>query len=196
MAEQHARVGAEAPAATGTALSLNSLPLAAYKPAPGGRAPHAAYEHGGQPSRDRDDLPTLSLPRDTAQAMSQENVEIVRAIFVAWEKGDFSSGEWADPEIEFRSVAEGGPTYGIAAMGRRCEWLKAFEHFSTHPEEYLDTGNVVLVMNRFLGTGKGSDAPISDFQGACLFALRDGRVVRLVLFTDRRKALEAAGLSE
>ena len=135
--------------------------------------------------------------RDTAGAMSEANVEIVRAIFAAWEKGDFSSAEWADPEIEFRSVAERGPTYGVAAMAKRWgEWLKAFEHFSSHPEEYVDAGDVVLVMNRFLGTGKGSDAPISDFPGACLFALQDGRVVRLVLFTDRREAREAAGLRE
>jgi ketosteroid isomerase-like protein len=35
-----------------------------------------------------------------------------------------------------------------------------------------------------------------DFSGASFFTLRDGKVVRLILFTDRAEALEAAGLSE
>ena len=129
--------------------------------------------------------------------MSQENVEVVRSIFAQWAEGDFSSADWADPEIEFRNIVQRAEAHGVAAMAKQWrEWLTAFEHFSSHPEKYLDAGDSVLVMTRFLGTGKGSDAPISDFQGACLFTLRGGRVVRLLLFTDRHKALEAAGLSE
>ena len=49
----------------------------------------------------------LSL-RDTARAMSQENVEVVRAIYADWERGDFSATEWLHPEIEF--VMVGGPS--------------------------------------------------------------------------------------
>ena len=29
--------------------------------------------------------------------MSQENVELVRSIHEAWERGDYTSTEWADP---------------------------------------------------------------------------------------------------
>ena len=127
--------------------------------------------------------------------MSQENVEIVQSIVAPWTEGDFSSTDWADPEIEFGSIAERGEAHGVAAMAKRWRgWLTAFEHFSAHAEEYLEAGDQVLVMTRFLGTGNGSDAPIGDFKGACLFTLREGKVVRLALFTDRRAALEAARL--
>ena len=42
--------------------------------------------------------------------MSQENVEIVRSIYAAWERGDCGSVEWAHPDIEY--VVADGPTPG------------------------------------------------------------------------------------
>ena len=50
--------------------------------------------------------------------MSQENVEIVRSIYAAWERSDFTSAEWAHPEIEYVAAdgpAPGGST-GLAGM--------------------------------------------------------------------------------
>jgi ketosteroid isomerase-like protein len=42
--------------------------------------------------------------------MSQENVEIVRSLYAAWERGDYRATEWAHPEIEI--VFADGPSPG------------------------------------------------------------------------------------
>jgi ketosteroid isomerase-like protein len=124
-----------------------------------------------------------------------ENVEIVRSILAAWEKGDFSSADWADPEIEFEAV--GGPDesrwQGIAAMSEA--WggmLDQWDDFRSIAEEFreLDDGRVLVLMHNE-GRGKGSGITISEAiaaKSANLFELRGGRVTRLTIYWNREEA--------
>src|SRR5262249_6020374 len=131
--------------------------------------------------------------------MSEENVEIVRAIYRDWERGDFSSTEWADPEIEFhlRAGPDEAVHRGVDAMGHAWgEWLKAWNDFKTEPQKFFDLGDEFLVLAEFHGRGKTSGMPIETILGATLLSIRDGKVVRLGTYTDPAAALEAAGLSE
>ena len=62
--------------------------------------------------------------------MSQENVELARRAYTAFQAGDFD--EWVsyfDPEIEFNSSEMEGPFHGHEGMrdGRRAGW----RHFPT-----------------------------------------------------------------
>jgi ketosteroid isomerase-like protein len=128
--------------------------------------------------------------------MSEANVEIVKEIFSAWERGDFTSNDWADPEIEF-SIP--GPDLhvhrGIEAAGRAwAEWLGAFDEFSVAGEEFFDAGDKIVVQQVFRGKGKGSGIPIDEIPGAAVFTLRDGKVTRFQGYVTLEEALASAGI--
>jgi hypothetical protein len=132
-----------------------------------------------------------------------ENLDLVRSIYAAWERGDWSSAEWAHPEIEF-DIADGpepGVRIGVAAMAKSWqEWLSAWEDYRIQAEEYraLDEQRV-LVLNRYGGRGKTSGLEIGDAGGttaATLFHVRDRKVTRLVGYNNRENALADLGLKE
>jgi ketosteroid isomerase-like protein len=135
--------------------------------------------------------------------MSQENVELVRSIYAAWERGDFSSAEWAHPEIEF--ALGDGPTpvsrTGLTGMkeGYRTGWLSAWEEFRVEPEQYRELDDErVLVLSHFRGRGKTSGLDVGQMhtKAAELFHVRGGKVTRLVIWANREHAFTDLGLSE
>jgi ketosteroid isomerase-like protein len=134
--------------------------------------------------------------------MSQDNVEVVRSIYAAWERGDFTSAEWAHPEIEYVEAdgpAPGGST-GLAGMAETFrDWLSTWQEWRVEAEEYRELdGERVLVLFHFSARGKTSGLELGQIgtKGASLFHLRDGQVTRLVQYLDRERGLEAAGLRE
>jgi ketosteroid isomerase-like protein len=136
--------------------------------------------------------------------MSQENVELVRSIFAAWERGDFSAAEWADPEIEL--VTDDGPVLGtwkgVAAMAEGWrDFLSAWEDYRVEAEEYRELdGERVLVLMLHCGRGKASGMEVGQMgtkrAGANVFHVRDGRVRKLILYWDRDNAFADLGLKE
>lgn len=126
--------------------------------------------------------------------MSSENVEIVRRIYEAWSRGDFSSADFFDEEIEFDMVDWPHPakSRGVAAMAETWRTsLGAWEDFRSIPTEFVDCGRNVLVLNHIRARGRESGAEVSA-DTASVFTFEAGKVVRLALQWDVDAARRAA----
>lgn len=134
--------------------------------------------------------------------MASANLELARAIYADWDRGDYVSTEWADPEIEL-VIADGiapGSWTGLAGMAEGFrDVLGAWEGFRTVAEEFceLDDDRVLAIVH-FSGQGKASGLEVGQMgmKGASLFQFRDGKVIRLVLYFDIEHALSALGLAQ
>ena len=92
--------------------------------------------------------------------MPSANLDLVRSIYAAIERGDFSRADWADPEIEYVVVSElePGTSTGLVGLVETMRKLfRAIEDFRTEAEEYRELdGERVLVLAQGSGRGKKS----------------------------------------
>ena len=128
------------------------------------------------------------------------NLDLVRSIYADWERGDFSSAGWADPEIEFvlTDGPEPGNWSGLAAMAQAMRgWLSGWEDYRLEAEEYRELDDDrVLVITTSTGRGKSSGLGVGQMYayGANLFHIRRGKITRLVTYWNRDRALADLGL--
>jgi ketosteroid isomerase-like protein len=128
------------------------------------------------------------------------NLDLVRTVLSGWERGDWSQTDWAHPEIEF--VVADGPdrrhASGVDGMtGLWREFLAAWADYAVRPLEYRELdGERVYVLLHATGRGKTSGLEIMAERGANIFHISDGRVTRLAIYFDHRKALEDLSLAE
>jgi ketosteroid isomerase-like protein len=134
--------------------------------------------------------------------MSEENVEIVRDAFAAFDRGDLDTWSefWTD-DIDYRAIEgaidDRGPMHGKAAVRAYVQdWLDNFDNFRSEAVELLDAGeDTVIAVVRISGLAKLSGIE-TDLTYAALYTIRDGKIARGREYWTRDEALEAAGLSE
>jgi hypothetical protein len=144
---------------------------------------------------------TCSADSDGVAQTGSANRDFVRSICAPWELGDFSSTEWADPEIEY--VLVDGPSpgrwTGLAAMGEVFRGvLNAYAEYHVAAEEFRELDyERVLVLHGYSGRGKTSGLEVGQIasKGADLFHVTDGKVTRLVLYWELDRALADLGLA-
>jgi ketosteroid isomerase-like protein len=131
-----------------------------------------------------------------------ENLDLVRSIYAAWERGDFGSIEWMHPEIEY--VFADGPAPGRwtgidGTVESFRNFLSGFEEVRFMADEYRELDRErVLVLCHGSGRGKTSGLELRQMQTRAvnLFHLRAGKVSKLVVYFDREQALADLGLKE
>ena len=137
--------------------------------------------------------------------MSQENVEVVRRGYRAFNRwGVHPGGErnpeippLLHPEVEFHTyggVPEAGVYRGRDAVIEYHERVfRQFESVRIELQELLSAGDRVVVISRQHTVPRGSEAEIVQ-QVVEVWTIRDGLLAERKTFSIRAEALEATGL--
>jgi ketosteroid isomerase-like protein len=147
--------------------------------------------------------------------VSQQDVELVRALLAPFEQGDVipmwqddaifaamreATADLLTPDFECVFVREdvGRSTY-YGAEGLRAawlDWLEPWDRYEAGVEDLIDAGaGRVVVLTRDHARPKGASAEVG-FLGAPIWTVRDGKVARIEFYFNRAEGLAAAGLAE
>jgi ketosteroid isomerase-like protein len=97
--------------------------------------------------------------------MTSENVELVRRIYDAWERGE-SARDFIAEDVEYVN-----PSYAVEPGTRRGRKAFAvvrdtYEDFKLHVERMIDAGeHDVVVLAQYTATGPTSGVPVSGEHG-------------------------------
>ena len=136
--------------------------------------------------------------------MSQQNVELVRAVWEAWERRDTDAVlSFIDLDVEWltaidRGLGRAGSVYhGHTGMRELWNlWRVEFDDFSIQADEIRDLGDErILTLAHWQFRGRASGIMVES-QLALVITLRDGRIVRSEDYLSHAEALKAVGLQE
>jgi hypothetical protein len=130
-----------------------------------------------------------------------ENLDLVRSIYGAWAEGNFSSLDWAHPEIEYvyaDAIIE-GTSVGIRGMsdGFR-DWIGVFRDWTVKADDYLELDRdrvLVLYTSTARLKRSGPESGRLRSSGASLFQLSDRLVTRITQYNERQRAFADLGLT-
>jgi ketosteroid isomerase-like protein len=132
--------------------------------------------------------------------MSDENLEVVRASWDAWSRGDMGAlFDFYDPEVVWDMTHSYVPDMGLfhGHEGIRDffrQWRTFFAEYYAEPEEFVGAGDSVIVRVRQGGRGRSSTVNVEMPAYWQVYTLRDGRAVRVEIYREEEDARAAAGL--
>jgi ketosteroid isomerase-like protein len=132
--------------------------------------------------------------------MSQENVEVVRRLYDAWDKDGFGVvPALMDPCIEYVNppyAVEPGTRRGYEGFATAARAVHAvYPNRRFEPLAFYDAQDRVAVRVRVVARGVGSSVEV-DAERGYVFDVRDGKIVRFAWFNEPSEAVKAVGLEE
>ena len=131
--------------------------------------------------------------------MSEENVEVVRAVIDGWLRGDPSTLDLVAEDVVYVAppTMPGGRTYHghEGVLQWVVDWRAEWADYELEIERVEDLGDQVMTAERNKATGKRSGVEV-DMRTFSLWSFRDGKVIRWQGFPTEEAALETAGLAE
>jgi ketosteroid isomerase-like protein len=131
--------------------------------------------------------------------MSHEDLEIVRRMNAAFNRGDEGWIGFYDPEVEFWTPPEWPEDSVYTGHGGMRHaaglWTESFSEYEWTIDRLVDASDCVVALHHHRGRMADSDAWVERALGA-VYYFRDGKIVRVRSFFSWTEALEAAGLAE
>ena len=133
--------------------------------------------------------------------MSEENVEVIRDGYRAWQRGGLDALlERLDPDFEFEEdprFPDGGIYRGRDEFGAYVrQFMDVWDRWGFELKEARDAGSD-MVFTRFIIRGRARGSGLgTELEAGWLWTLRVGRAVHCRAYLDVAEALEAAGLEE
>ena len=131
--------------------------------------------------------------------MSQENVEIVKAWYDAFNREDWDAAfKDAAPGFELDMSRAVGPVSGVLSLDqfRRvvAEFRETWESARLEPHEFIEAGDLVVVPGTQHLKGRGGIEVVVS--STLVWTIRNGAIERVSMYQEKEDALEAVGLSE
>jgi ketosteroid isomerase-like protein len=131
--------------------------------------------------------------------MSEENVEIVKAAYDAYNRGDVDAAlKDATPDFELDWSRATGPQRGVFKLDQVrpffYDFLETFESTRIKAEDFIEADEHVVVPQTGHLQGRGGVEVTARI--TLVWTLRDGRIARVCLYQALPEALEAVGLRQ
>ena len=135
---------------------------------------------------------------ERGSAVSRENVDVVREMYEAFNRGDFETGlVLLDPQPELHQapeVIDAEAYVGIDAFVRGMSLFMAdWDHPSLEPQDVDEVGDFVVMRVRISGRGKTTGLEMTT-QFFHAWTFRDGRAWQCFVRSTREEALIAVGV--
>ena len=134
--------------------------------------------------------------------MSQENVELVRRAYEAWNAGNFdAASELLSPEMEWQmppNLPESDTWRSKAEVQRGLEdFMESWKELRAEVQELIDAGERVVALVRFRGRSAVTGLEVQGVSvDAAVWTVRDGKLAKVEMYGGTEAALEAVGLRE